>query len=238
MLVDWGTSPLGWLLIFFIPVGVLVMKARRTEKGKFWTAVRENWREEIRDVFVVTFACSVLIFSYELFWGEPFKIWNKASGIQPPLLLFRAPSSITTDSGPIPTPKHTPPNPNQVLYGEATELADHIQNIGDDLNNRIDDLLRRQQEHSLGPHGFNLFVQQAYNNADGKYQENYKEKAIYVRQKMLEDVPDVPIDGHLGVDGIYIRPTNTFGFRDVAKNLRDIAQEFAQKHKLKFTPPQ
>jgi hypothetical protein len=107
VLADWGTSPLGWLLIFVIPVGVLAVKALRAEKGKVRAEVLENWREEIRDVFVVTLACSALIFSYELFREEPVKIWREADGIQLPPLLFRDPPSIASDSGLIPTPKHT-----------------------------------------------------------------------------------------------------------------------------------
>jgi hypothetical protein len=109
MLADWGTSPLGWMLIFIIPVGVLAMKAHRAEKGKVWIEVLENWREEIRDVFVVTLACSALIFSYELFFREPFTIWKRFSGIPPPPLLFHAPPSTTTDLAPITALEHNPP---------------------------------------------------------------------------------------------------------------------------------
>jgi hypothetical protein len=98
LLVDWGTSLLGWLLIFLIPVGVLAIKARRAEKGKIWTAVWENWREEVRDVFLVTLAFSALIFLYELFVGEPTRISKQASEISPPPLLLRAPPLPTSES--------------------------------------------------------------------------------------------------------------------------------------------
>jgi hypothetical protein len=88
---DWGTSLLGWILIFIIPIGVLAMKGGRAEKGKRWIEIREKWQEELRDVFAVTIVVSMLIFSYELFWGLPSKIWMEAAEIQPPPSLFRAP---------------------------------------------------------------------------------------------------------------------------------------------------
>jgi hypothetical protein len=101
-LVDWGTSPLGWMLLFVIPTGVLAVKAGRADKGKRWIKFWENCDKDVRDVFLVSLACTLFIFSYELFWKQPARIRMEALEIQPPPILFHAPSSPLFLPGTVP----------------------------------------------------------------------------------------------------------------------------------------
>lgn len=145
-----------------------------------------------------------------------------------------------TKRGPNPDPK--PPNkpqpnnstdPNQITYNNALELADHIENIGIDLANQLKDLYTRQLNGELLPKGAQVQLDQIVSYEENRYAQ-YKSQAVKIRRQMLEDVPE-PTGSVFGMgvgEVIYEHPTSSGGYKEVAANLREIAKDFARKHRL------
>jgi hypothetical protein len=73
-----GTNGLGWIIGLGTPFLVLVMKMRRAEKGARLKFIFSQWRDDVRDVFVVYLAIGLTIFIWELSWNIPHQTWRKA----------------------------------------------------------------------------------------------------------------------------------------------------------------
>jgi len=92
-----GTKPLGWLYPFIILAVLVTKQAIKAERGKRWKKVKEKWTKDLKDTFWASLVCSALFFSFELLWGVPSTIWKKASKVQQPSILFRAPPATIPD---------------------------------------------------------------------------------------------------------------------------------------------
>jgi hypothetical protein len=66
-----GSNRLFVFLLIEAFCAVVAWRAYRAPQGKRLAAVRSQWMFAIRDVFVVFFSISVVVFAYELMWNQP-----------------------------------------------------------------------------------------------------------------------------------------------------------------------
>jgi hypothetical protein len=92
-LADWGTSGLGWILLFAIPVTIVLTKSWHVPKGKKLAIIRSEWIGELRNTFLVTLFFTIIIFLFELLIAQPRHIINTAANIKPPVFTWHPPSA-------------------------------------------------------------------------------------------------------------------------------------------------
>jgi hypothetical protein len=90
---DMGTNGLGWVLLFVVPSGVVAVQARRAPWGSKWSTVRDKWKSELRDVFLVTFVVGLVVVGWEFFWNQPRSIRKQFETQKAPPLLYSPPTA-------------------------------------------------------------------------------------------------------------------------------------------------
>jgi hypothetical protein len=92
VLIDLGSKRPFWLFLIGVSFAVVALHAYRAPESKRWTAIRDQWTSEIRDVFIVIFLVGVAVFGYELVWNQPNQVRLRQVGdsfSNPPSLFKR-----------------------------------------------------------------------------------------------------------------------------------------------------
>ena len=133
-------------------------------------------------------------------------------------------------------PKRARVDARLALVNEANDLADKIDNIGNDYSAQIE--AEREKQGQLAP---DIAVhEKPFSNARqdqireyerNRYATLYRDRAIAVRAKMLEEIPDIPPYPSTTTEAhwFYETPFTGLGFKEVAKNLRDLASAYKAK---------
>jgi hypothetical protein len=124
---DFGTNPLGWILIFSGPVAIAFIKSRRASKGERLALVRSQWKTEIRDILLFWACMSLLVFLYEAVWNIPRKIWESAESVGSPAFRVWSLPAIPVVSN---QPKGTEDS-SQSLRQRTTNLAKELFDFAD-----------------------------------------------------------------------------------------------------------
>jgi hypothetical protein len=254
---------LPWVLSWGIPAFAISVLIKWRRQGR--EALREHIFKHLFDTLIPAVSIIVTIFLYRLLWTVPQTINAQFLSIKLPIPSFGPPSSdmCKLDPGACaprpPTPVLITPNhpgrrddPRLAVVEEANDLANKIQNIGDDLSvqitaehQRLIDLQSRWgQARAESERPFVLMsIDDIHAMEMQRYEHNYEKRALAVREKILAEIPDVPIKldpnssstiNTMTVSFMYTHPTNPNGYRMVARNLRDLA--FAYKAKITATP--
>lgn len=165
-----------------------------------------------------------------LTWPEPMPATESATPTQP----------TNTAPAPAPSPKPNPPKPKPdprlAVLKEANDLAEKIDNIGDDYNMQLEREIDKQSHlpPEIAPHEkpfSDMRMDQIRNYERKRYADDYEKRAIAVRLQMLEEIPDIPPDSLNTAEAhwTYENPFNGLGFKEVAKNLRDLAAAYKAK---------
>ncbi len=154
-----------------------------------------------------------------------------------------------------PAPITPPVDPRLATVAEANDLADKIQNIGDDLETQVIAEQKRLRDLSADPARgkseqpfTQLRIQEIHKAEMQRYVTKYRARALAIREKITDEIPDVPyrvVNGTIQpssitlngfeAEGEYQNPTNWSGYWSVAANLRDLAN--AYNAKIASTPP-
>jgi hypothetical protein len=140
------------------------------------------------------------------------------------------------------TPKRTQSAARLAVLNEANDLAEKIDNIGDDYMAQIQAEMHKQSQLApdIAEHEkpFSDIRENQIRDYEGnRYATLYREKAIAVRAKMLEEIPDIPPYSMptSEVHWVYESPSNGLGFKEIAQNLRELA--LAYKRKIEAPAP-
>lgn len=86
-----GTSGLGYLLLFTVPTGVVMLRILRAEPGQRVNEVQRQWRGELRELFLVTAFVGVVVFLWEFLYDQPRQIFREGAAVEAPLPHWRTP---------------------------------------------------------------------------------------------------------------------------------------------------
>jgi hypothetical protein len=159
---------------------------------------------------------------------------------------------------PVKKPYHpnTPPQLDLRMdtVAEANSLAGKIENIGNDYEMQILGEIAKQLKleaeqrqavaaakarglpppiHDLAAeeHPFSELRKDEIRKYEIDRYNSIRDRALSLRSKMLENIPDIPMMGDLNSEGntfTYKFPTHATGLKDVAKNLRELAAAYAK----------
>jgi hypothetical protein len=73
-LIDLGSKRPFWLFLITVFSAVVAFRAYRAPENKRWAVIRNQWKSEIRDVFIVIFSVGAVVFGYEFLWNQPNQI--------------------------------------------------------------------------------------------------------------------------------------------------------------------
>jgi hypothetical protein len=178
-------------------------------------APREHVFKHLFDTLIPAVSVIVTIFLYRLLWAVPQTINAQFLSIKLPIPSFGPPSPdmCKLDRGACaprpPTPVLITPNhpgrrddPRLAVVGEANDLANKIQHIGDHLSvqitaehQRLIDLQSRWgQARAEGERPFVLMsIDDIHEMEMQRYEQNCEKRVLAVREKLLAEIPDVPI---------------------------------------------
>jgi hypothetical protein len=145
-------------------------------------------------------------------------------------------------------------------HKEANELADEIQNIGDDYEAQIMGEITKQlkleaeqrqavaaaksqglaapiHDRAADEHPFSELRKNDIRKYEIDRYNSLRGRAIYLRSTMLREIVDIPIEGEstLYDEARYQMPTNAMGLKAVAHNLRALAEAYERHAKTTKT---
>jgi hypothetical protein len=157
-------------------------------------------------------------------------------------------------------PKLPKPDPRLATMKEANELADEIQNIGDDYEAQIMGEITKQlkleaeqrqavaaaksqglaapiHDRAADEHPFSELRKNDIRKYEIDRYNSLRGRAIYLRSTMLREIVDIPIEGEstLYDEARYQMPTNAMGLKAVAHNLRALAEAYERHAKTTKT---
>lgn len=151
-----------------------------------------------------------------------------------PVVINPAPAPVRPVEKPVPPP---PP----AYLGVVAEA--------DDLGDKIDNLARKyvqaegevEQEYKSDPGSpgresiRSMKLNQVNQNMRKEYQEKYRNRALAVRDKMLDEVTDIPVTSGTSMwnNSLYQEPNNDMLLTAIAENLRGLARQYKEKMSAK-----
>jgi hypothetical protein len=211
LMIVWGLAIVGVLLFTVIQV-----MAYRSDKGH---EVADHTRDDGENTFRQSVLGQLQAIRRE---PDPGKKKSDAASLE---------SSVRAGM-----PKRVGADARLAVVNEANDLAEKIDNIGNDYSTQIEAEGRKQQrlapddaEHEKS--SSDARVDQIRDYERKRYATLYRDRALAVRAKMLEEIPDIPPYSGTTTEAhwIYENPFIGQGFREVAKNLRELALAYQVK---------